>query len=151
MCSKIQKIKNYIHAGMERIIFLVLICWYPKSGMASVRGQCTEISRSVQEQVLKKHTIHTMPARSIDECMVKCLDHPRCHSSNFYREHKMCDLNDRTHTSHPEDMAPVPYSNYMENIFRPFLCSQDSDCGEGLVCSPSLECTGECGQLRSSI
>lgn len=136
---------------MEKTIFLVLICWSPKSGMASVHGQCTEISRSIQEQVLKNHTIHTMPARSMGKCMMKCIDHPRCHSSNFYREHEMCDLNDRTHTSHPEDMAPAPYSNYMENSFRPFLCGKDSDCGEGLVCSPSLECAGECGQLSSFI
>ena len=55
----------------------------------------------------------------------------------------MCDLNDKTHNSHPEDMVPVPYSNYMENILRPFMCNQDTDCGEELVCSPSLKCAGE--------
>ncbi|KAL9970274.1 hypothetical protein ACROYT_G022624 [Oculina patagonica] len=52
----------------------------------------------------------------------------------------MCDLNDKTRSSHPEDMAPVPFSNYMENNLRPFTCNQDSDCGEELVCAPSLKC-----------
>ena len=39
-------------------------------------------------------------------------------------------------------MVHVPYTIYMENIFRPMLCRNNLDCGKAMICSPFLICEG---------
>ena len=127
---------------MKYAIVLLLICWFTSSGMADL---CKPASYSVQGQVLKNHTITSGPAERIEECIMQCMDHPGCHSSNFYRKDRVCELNDKTHASHTEDMREEHLTNYMENTFKlPFTCSKDSDCGSSLLCLPSLRCEGRC-------
>ena len=89
-------------------------------------------SYSVQGQVLQIHTFKTETADRIENCMMLCIADPGCHSSNFYRIDKRCELNDKTHASHPEDMVHVPYTIYMENFFRP--CRNNLNC-EGMPCT----------------
>ena len=92
---------------------------------------CTA-SYSVQGQALQNHIFKEETAERIVDCIALCTAHPGCHSSNFYRIEKRCELNDKTHTSHPEDMVHVPYTIYMENIFRP--CKNNLNC-EGMPCA----------------
>ena len=119
---------------------LIIICWFPTTSA----NRC-DASYSIQDRVLKNHTIAIRPAERIEECALLCVDYPDCHSINFYQKHKICDLNDKTHTSHPKDMISFALSNYMENILRPYLCNQDSECGSGLYCSPLEK---KCGKSR---
>ena len=126
---------------MKYAIVHLLICWFPSSVVGSL---CKPASYSVQDQVLKNHTIMAGPAERIVECVMQCIDHPGCHSSNFYHKDRVCELNDKTHASHPEDMREEHFTNYMVNTFRPFTCSKDSDCGSNLLCLPSLRCGGRC-------
>ena len=102
---------------------------------------CTA-SYSVQGQVLQNHTIKAETAERIGDCMMRCIAYPGCHSSNFYRLDKRCELNDKTHASHPEDMGYKPYTIYTENIFRPMPCRDMLDCGRQMICSSSLICEG---------
>ncbi|XP_067031068.1 retinoschisin-like [Acropora muricata] len=88
---------------------------------------CTA-SYSVQGQALQNHKFKEETAERILDCIALCTANPGCHSSNFYRLEKRCELNDKTHASHPEDMAHVPYTIYMENIFRPMPCRNNLDC-----------------------
>ena len=122
------------------ILVRMLIYWFPKMVAAS---QCKAATYSVQGQVLKNHTIKAGHAQLIEDCIIQCIKHFGCHSCNFYRKKKLCELNDKTHVSHPEDMKQVPFTNYMENTVRPFTCDKDSDCGSNLICFPSLKCGGE--------
>ena len=92
---------------------------------------CTA-SYSVQGQVLQNHTFKTETAERIDDCVMLCTTNPGCHSSNFYRIDKRCEFNDKTHASHPEDMVHVPYTIYMENIFR--ACRNNLNC-QGMPCA----------------
>ena len=123
------------------ILLHALICWFFKMTIAS---QCKAASYSVQDHVLINHVIKTGPAELIEHCISRCIEHTGCHSSNFYRISKWCELNDKTHASHPEDMRQVPFTNYMENTLRPPTCNKDSDCGSSLFCFLS-KCEGELG------
>ena len=102
---------------------------------------CTA-SYSVQGQVLQNHTFKTETTERIENCTMLCTAYPGCHSSNFYPIDKRCELNDKTHASHPEDMIHEPYTIYMENIFRPMRCTNMLDCGRQMICSSSLLCEG---------
>ncbi|XP_067031048.1 lactadherin-like [Acropora muricata] len=100
---------------------------------------CTA-SYSVQGQALQNHKFKEETAERIVDCIALCTAYPGCHSSNLYRIDKRCELNDKTHASHPEDMIHVPYTIYMENIFRPMPCKNNLDCGRQMICSSSLIC-----------
>ncbi|XP_068729956.1 lactadherin-like isoform X3 [Montipora capricornis] len=113
------------------LIYLVL-----RSEFAS---SCTA-TYSVQGQVLRNHTIKTETADKIEDCIVRCMAYPGCKSSNFYRVDKRCELNDKTHASHPEDMRRELYTNYMINTLRSIPCKTQLDCGMDLICTPSLIC-----------
>ena len=89
---------------------------------------CTA-SYSVQGQALQNHIFREETAERIVDCIALCTTSPGCHSSNFYRIDKRCELHDKTHASHPEDMVHVPYTIYMENIFR--SCRNNLNC-EGM-------------------
>ena len=123
------------------ILLHLVISWFAKVVFAS---QCKAASYSVQDRVLINHVINSGPAELIEHCISRCIEHPGCHSSNFYRKSRWCELNDKTHASHPEDMRQVPFTNYMENTLRPLTCNKDSECGSGLVCFLS-KCVGEFG------
>ena len=123
------------------ILLHALICWFFKMTIAS---QCKAASYSIQDHVLINHVIKAGPAELIEHCISRCIEHPGCHSSNFYRISKWCELNDKTHASHPEDMRQVPFTNYMENTLRPVTCNKDSECGKNLICFLS-KCVGEFG------
>ncbi|XP_067031727.1 lactadherin-like [Acropora muricata] len=69
-----------------------------------------------------------------------CIADPGCHSSNFYRIDKRCELNNKTHASHPEHMGYKPNTIYTENTFRPMPCKNKLDCGKQMICSSSLIC-----------
>lgn len=113
------------------LIYLVL-----RSEFAS---SCTA-TYSVQGQVLRNHTIKVETADKIEDCIWRCMAYPGCTSSNFYRMNKRCELSDKTHASHPEDMSSNPYTIYMVNTFRPIPCKTQLDCGMDLICTPSLIC-----------
>ena len=121
-------------------VFLVL--------RTTIVTSCTA-SYSVQGQVLQNHTFKRETTERIEDCMMLCIADPGCHSSNFYRIDKRCELNDKTHTSHPEDMIHEPYTIYMENTFRSTPCRDKVDCGRQMICSSSLICEGmPCAKLR---
>ncbi|XP_068678072.1 lactadherin-like [Montipora foliosa] len=104
-----------------------------------VASACTA-TYSVQGQVLQNHTFKTETTDKMEDCIVLCMAYPGCKSSNFYRRDKRCELSDKTHASHPEDMKREPYSNYMINAFRSIPCTTQLDCGMDLICTPFLIC-----------
>ena len=123
------------------ILLHVSICWFFKMTIAS---QCKAASYSIQDHVLINHAINNGAAELIEHCISRCIEHPGCHSSNFYRNSRWCELNDKTQASHPEDMRQVPFTNYMENTLRPLTYNKDSDCGKNLISFLS-KCVGEFG------
>jgi len=121
---------------MNFVIAFVPVYLLLRKGIAS---PCTA-SYSVQGQVLQNHTFKAETTERIEDCMMMCIAYPGCHSSNFYRIDKRCELNDKTHVSHPEDMGYKQYTIYTENTFRPIPCRNKLDCGRQMICSSSLIC-----------
>ena len=133
MCTFVNpKSEHYILVhfltGMNFVVTLLPIFLLSRTTTVT---SCTA-SYSVQGQALQNHIFKEETAERIVDCIALCTAHPGCHSSNFYRIDKRCELNDKTHASHPEDMVHVPYTIYMENIFRP--CRNNLNC-EGMPCA----------------
>lgn len=122
------------------LIGLLLICWFPRSGLAS---SCKPAASSIRGKVLRNHIIKPGSAERVDDCFKQCMGHSGCHSVNFYLEERLCELNDQTHASQREDMREEPLGNYMVNDFRPMTCNKHSDCENDLVCLSTMTC-GEC-------
>ena len=136
----------YFLTGMNFAVTLLPILLLSKTKTVI---SCTT-SYSVQGQALQNHIFKEETAERLLDCIALCTTSPGCHSSNFYRIEKRCELNDKTHASHPEDMVQVPYTIYMENIFRP--CRNNLNC-EGMPCAKvmlqferliSRTCTEDC-------
>ena len=123
------------------MIFSVTLLSFLLLSRKTTVSSCTP-SYSVQEQVLQNHTFKTQTAERIEDCMMLCITDRGCHSSNFYRIDKRCELNDKTHASHPEDMGHKPYIIYTENTFQPMFCRNKLDCGRQMICSSSPICEG---------
>ena len=133
---------------MSPIIALTIVAIFcrVKDTLAST-SQCA--TYSVQNRVLKGHAFVTKPSQSIEDCVISCIKHPSCQSSNYYRKKKMCELNDKTDISNPEDMMEVEHANYMTNgvRFPPGCSKQDSECGRpGVICPYK----GAASQLRDT-
>mgnify|MGYP002260061885 CR=1 FL=1 len=142
MCS------SSIFIGMNFAIAFVPIYLLLRKGIAS---PCAA-SYSVQGQVLQNHTIKTETAERIEDCMMRCIEYPGCHSSNFYRIDRRCELNDKKHASHPEHMGYKACTIFTENTFRPMPCRNKLDCGRQMICSSSLFCEGmPCAQIMEQL
>ena len=135
----------FVDTGMKFAVISLLIYLVLRSEFAT---SCTA-TYSVQGQVLRNHTIKVETAHKIEDCILRCMAYPGCTSSNFYRMNKRCELSDKTHASHPEDMSSNPYAIYMVNTFRPMTCKTQLDCGMDLMCTPSLICEGmSCPKMK---
>ena len=128
----------YFLTGMNFAVTLLPI--FSLSRTTTVTS-CTA-SHSVQGQALQNHIFKEETAERIVVCIALCSAYPGCHSSNFYRIDKRCELNDKTHASHPEDMVHIPYTIYTKNILQPMRCRNNLDCGKAMICSPVLICEG---------
>ena len=135
----------FVDTGMNFAVISLLIYLVLRSEFAT---SCTA-TYSVQGQVLRNHTIKGETADKIEDCIWRCMAYPGCTSSNFYPMNKRCELSDKTHASHPEDMSSNPYAIYMVNTFRPIPCKTQLDCGMDLICTPSLICEGmSCPKMK---
>ena len=125
---KLTKFLFFVLTGMNfSVTLLTIFLLLRTTFVTSCRA-----SYSVQGQALQNHIFREETANRLVDCIALCTAHPGCHSSNFYRIEKRCELNDKTHASHPEDMVHVPYTIYMENIFR--SCRNNLNC-EGMPCA----------------
>ena len=99
--------------------------------LASIR-QCNGTTYSIPNRVLTGHAFLKKPSPSIDDCVVLCIKHdPYCKSINYYRKERVCELNDKTTGSNPDDMADFEWAIYMTNGVRLFPCYDfDFECGQ---------------------
>ena len=97
---------------------------------------CEDATYSISNTVLAHHVFITKPSGNIEDCVLHCMGHSLCHSSNYYRQTKLCELNDKTDASNPEDMTEVYGALYMTNGLNPLPCRfLDSECGKLDICS----------------
>ena len=103
---------------------LVLLC-YPSQvtslTFASVT-QCTE-TNSIANRVLVGHAFFTKQSPDIEDCVISCINRdPLCDSTNYYRETKVCEMNDKNAESNPDDLVDYEWAIYMTNSVRLLRC-----------------------------
>ncbi|KAJ7370567.1 hypothetical protein OS493_031302 [Desmophyllum pertusum] len=111
------------------IATLLVIILRVQVTLASVT-QCKDATYSIPNRVLASHAFLTKPSPNIEDCVIMCIEHRLCESSNYYRKTKVCELNDKTVISNPEDMVDFEWAIYMTNNVRILPCYDfDFECG----------------------
>ena len=93
--------------------------------------QCKDATRSIPDRVLAGHVFLSEPSLSAVACVILCDAHqPLCESINYYQNTKVCELNNKTVDSNPEDMKDYEWAIYMTNRARILSCNySDFQCG----------------------
>ena len=109
---------------------LTLLCYTSQETFASVT-QCEDATNSIPNRVLAGHAFFTKQSPNIEDCVMSCIARdPLCDSTNYYRKTKVCELNDKTAESNPEDLVDYEWAIYMTNRIRLLPCYDfDSECG----------------------
>ena len=101
-------------------MLLVLLYYTSKVTLASVT-QCEDATNSISNRVLAGHAFFTEQSPNLEHCVMSCIARdPLCESTNYYRKTKVCELNDKTAESNPEDLLDYDWAIYM---------TFDSECG----------------------
>ena len=108
---------------------LILLCPVHVS-LASVM-QCNDTTYSIANRVLTGHAFLTKPSPNIEDCVISCIEcDPSCVSINYYRKTKVCELNNKTVDSNPDNMVDFEWAIYMTNSLRFLPCNDfDFECG----------------------
>ena len=75
--------------------------------------QCKAVESSTLGNALKNHTFKSVAVGHPVECPVICKRDPMCQSYNFFIRKKLCELNDRTKETNPEDFVSDKKRFYM--------------------------------------
>ena len=111
----------------EYMLIVLLYCTLQVT-VASVK-QCEDATNSIPNRVLVGHAFFTKQSPNIEDCVMSCIARdPLCDSTNYYRKTKVCELNDKTAESNPEDLVDYEWAIYMTNTVRLLPCN-DSECG----------------------
>jgi len=116
---------------------LIITALFVIFGHSSMQGplasviQCKNATRSIPDRALAGHAFLSKPCSSLVACVMLCDEHhPFCASINYYQNRKVCELNNKTADSNPEDMKEYEWAFYMTNGL-PLRSCNDSDfqCG----------------------
>lgn len=62
------------------------------------------LNSSFPGKILRNHVMHEFRSKfQISQCAMECARTPGCKSLNFDKKHKLCHLNNATHTEYPAD------------------------------------------------
>ena len=113
------------------IMVLLVLLYYPSQVTFASVTQCKDASHSISNRVLAGHAFFAKQSPNIEDCVMSCITHdPLCESTNYYRKTKVCELNDKTAESNPEDLMDYEWAIYMTNSVRLLHCNDfDSECG----------------------
>ncbi|XP_031558838.1 EGF-like repeat and discoidin I-like domain-containing protein 3 [Actinia tenebrosa] len=109
------------------LLVLVLLLWQ----QPSLALECST-AQSQSSHVLVNHVIRVTKATRFSDCTQKCGADSKCRSINWYPDHGLCDLNNATHLSSPEDFVPASQGTYLIYFLHPMafcslkLCSKSS-------------------------
>ena len=110
---------------------LLLLLYYTSQVTLASVTQCEDATHSIPHRVLVSHAFFTKQSPNIEDCVMSCIaSDTSCESTNYYRETKVCELNDKTAESNPEDLVDYEWAIYMTNSVRLLPCNDfDYECG----------------------
>ena len=96
---------------MHIFSMLCVMLWMSKDVTAG--QQCKAVESSVRGSALQNHTFKSVAVGHPVECPAICERDPMCQSYNFFIPKKLCELNDRTKETNPEDFVSDEKRFYM--------------------------------------
>ena len=91
-------------------VFYVML-WMSKDVTAG--QQCKTVESSVRGKALKNHAFKSVTVGHPVECHAVCEKDPTCQSYNFFALKKLCELNNRTKETSPQDFVSDEMTFYM--------------------------------------
>ena len=98
--------------ALRLLTVAVCLCLISRMPYVKAAGQCKSQS-SNYSKALKRHTFDKFIVNSLDVCIKSCQNEPRCQSINYARKENICELNDRSKETRPEDYVTDPGRIYM--------------------------------------
>ncbi|XP_074631076.1 uncharacterized protein LOC141889631 isoform X2 [Acropora palmata] len=98
--------------------------------------QCKVYQVPIHDKALRGHTYQTAKVRELFRCYVRCERDPACKSCNFKHTHEICELNNETKETKPNDFITEKQSYYIkrtggdvdECTAFPNICGANADC-----------------------
>lgn len=81
--------------------------------VVTTANQCKPVKVSSAGKALKNHIFRSTAVASVFECQVLCEQDLKCQSYNFFIPEKICELNDRTKETRPQDYVTDETRFYM--------------------------------------
>ncbi|XP_015776014.1 PREDICTED: protein kinase C-binding protein NELL2-like [Acropora digitifera] len=97
---------------------------------------CKVYQVPIHDKALRGHTYKTAKVGELFRCYVRCERDPACKSCNFKHRHKICELNNETKETKPNDFITDEQSYYIkrtggdvdECTAFPNICGANADC-----------------------
>lgn len=100
--------------GVTVAVFLYVVSRMPHGNAA---GQCkSQVSNF--GKALKRHTFDKFKVNRPDACIKRCQMEPKCQSLNYVMEGSVCQLNNRSKETNPDDYVSYPKRFYMTVPFK---------------------------------
>ncbi|XP_074632222.1 uncharacterized protein LOC141890587 isoform X2 [Acropora palmata] len=98
--------------------------------------QCKVYQVPIHDKALRGHTYQTAKVGELFRCYVRCERDPACKSCNFKHTHEICELNNETKETKPNDFITEKQSYYIkrtggdvdECTSFPNICGANADC-----------------------
>jgi hypothetical protein len=97
---------------------------------------------SVFGHVLLNHVTKTVKTSSFFECYNRCQSRGDCYSYNVHSNVHLCELNNATHLTNPDDLVRSPHASYAVHE-KPIPSCDHVTCKENSTCGP-VDDTYEC-------
>ncbi|XP_067056030.1 uncharacterized protein [Acropora muricata] len=116
--------------------------------------QCKVYQVPIHDKALRGHTYQTAKVGELFRCYVRCERDPACKSCNFKHTHEICELNNETKETKPNDFITEKQSYYIkrtggdvdECTAFPNICGADADCHNtdgSYICNCKAGYTGD--------
>ena len=76
--------------------------------------QCKVYQVPIHDKALRGHTYQTAKVGELFRCYVRCERDPACKSCNFKHTHEICQLNNETKETKPNDFITEKQSYYIK-------------------------------------
>ena len=100
---------------MNPKLWLFVAFLISRLGVFQAAAHCQTKEKSVGGMFLRGHTFQTCNAE-LPECFIRCTKEVMCQSFYFVIGQKVCELNNRTKETRPEDFMPDPTRFYMKRV-----------------------------------
>jgi len=99
---------------MNSKFWLMVAFLMSRIGVFQADVQCPTAENSIGGMFLRGHTFKSRKVGWPAGCYLICEEEIKCQSYNFVKDHKVCELNNRTKEARPEDFIPDQTRFYMK-------------------------------------